>query len=78
MVRQFSPAASCRAEGLGPGLTITCCLVAAIVVQQTVQAVLLAGTNTIALACTTGTDGKTCTGAAQVPAIVEIDDGSEW
>ena len=68
---------------MGPGLTIPC-LVAAIVVQQTVQPagaaapVLLAGTNTIALACTTGADGKTCTGAAQVPAIVEIDDGSEW
>ena len=60
------------------------CLIAAIVVQQTVQPAgaagptLLYGTNTIALACTAGAEGKTCTGAAQVPAIVELDDGDDW
>lgn len=65
-------------------LTIACLIIAAIVVQQTVQPAgaagptFLYGTNTIALTCTTGAEGKTCTGATQVPAIVELDNGDDW
>lgn len=40
--------------------------------------VLLAGTNTLALACSTGAAGKTFEGIASVPAVVVIDDDTEW